>query len=65
MSPTQSLSTIVEKHYVTFSPAHNECTKVQNPRRPCVGESIIRVCECWKGRAIETQGWVCTLLEAL
>ena len=28
---------------------YNECTKVQNPRRRRVRESITRVRECWKG----------------
>ena len=43
----------------------NECTKVQNPRRPRVRESLNACANAGKARAIETQGWLCTLLEAL
>ena len=44
---------------------NNECTKVQNPRRPRVRESLNACANAGKARAIETQGWLCTLLEAL
>ena len=43
----------------------NECTKVQNPRRTRVRESLNACANAGKARAIETQGWLCTLLEAL
>ena len=45
----------------------NECTKVQNPRRPRVRESLNACANAGKARAIEreTQGWLCELLEAL
>ena len=43
----------------------NECTKVQNPRRPRVRKSLNACANAGKARAIETQGWLCTLLEAL
>ena len=42
----------------------NESTKVQNPRR-ARARILGRVREYWKARAIETQGQLCTLLEAL
>ena len=38
----------------------NECTKVQNPRRPRVRESLNTCANAGKARAIETQGWLCT-----
>ena len=43
----------------------NECTKVQNPRRQRVRESLNACVNAGKARAIETQSWLCTLLEAL
>ena len=41
---TISIVSICRTNYI-----ENECTKVQNPRRPRVRESITRVRGCWKG----------------